>query len=394
MRSLTGQIVFSGFGHAVYFQSDQAPSGWRGSLGYRVPGTVQSETERTAADVWSAGVMLLELFCPMPVDVEERRARETAVVGAVQERDFSTFMEYVLSLVLKDSLGGKFLSEIIKHSAGSASFLVEDPVGQIRRENVLNLLRLAFDCLHPDASERCTPQGALLSNFCSDYISESKQKEEELVKEGVVFRGGHTVSGKTQKDCVGFLVPVQGLLVVSLFDTAADTPAGKYAGVCEAIPGTNEPMSARRLRRHILPSNGEGLDGDPGGPDLTLDDLVDMSAPGSLFASCRKDPSQNEPASANVAIPGRVKGVVEMDDIRGKKVKAIDMFTCQYITWGTLYCWSYNWARVSGVDAYSSDEILRRQKAHKQGLPEYVKSIILRRREEALQRGGVDDQEP
>jgi hypothetical protein len=74
-------------------------------------------------------------------------------------------------------------------------------------------------------------------------------------------------------------------------------------------------LSWNIIYRDIQSYTGEGLDGDPGGPDLTLDDLVDISAPGSLFASCRTDPSSKDVTRANVALPIRLKDVKQMDDI-------------------------------------------------------------------------------
>jgi hypothetical protein len=212
--------------------------------------------------------------------------------------------------------------------------------------------------------------------------------------EGITFTGRFTdsKSGKVQKDSLVLLVPDQGLQVVALLDTASDAPVGYYGGLFGS-PGQNHHLwSAARCRLHLLPADSLAIDGCPSGPHLFLEDLVEISAPGSLFASSRFNPDDNS-NSGNVAIPPRC-GVSTPLTVRDLEVRGIMMYSSKFISWGSVYAWPYNWARISGANAYSMDEIRRRQQAFRAGLPKYTELIIRRQRDLALAAGGLDDAAP
>jgi hypothetical protein len=69
------------------------------------------------------------------------------------------------------------------------------------------------------------------------------------------------------------------------------------------------------------------------------------------------------------------------------------MFSSQKIDWGSPYAWPYDWARVSGADAFSKQEISRRMGTYQAGLPEYTREIICKQRQYALDSGESDYRE-
>ena len=346
------------------------------------------------ADIVSAGMMLLEPLLNLLEDSEARRAREHVIWSALEGGDYSVFLECVrgflpqtVNPIHKNS--GQHIMERIAQADQES-----DPVMQIRRDTVSCLLKLAFQC-GTSPREVCARK-ALLDGFLVDYIPVSAAKERILVMEGMTFTGQFTdtKSGKVQKDSLVLLVPGQGLQVVALLDTASNAPVGYYGGVF-CSPGQNHhSWSAARCRLHLLPADTLAIDGCPSGPHLFLEDLLDISAPGSLFASSKFNPDDNR-NSGNVAIPPRcASGVSTPLTVRDLEVCVIMMYSSKFISWGSVYAWPYNWARISGANAYSEDEIRRRQQAFRAGLPEYTKSIIQRQRARALAAGGVDDAAP
>jgi hypothetical protein len=235
----------------------------------------------------------------------------------------------------------------------------------------------------------------LLDGFLVDYIPKSAEGETILVTEGVRFTGQFTdsKSGKVQKDSLVLLVPDQGLQVVALLDTASDAPVGYYGGLFGS-PGQNHHLwSAARCRLHLLPADSLAIDGCPSGPHLFLEDLVEISAPGSLFASSSYSPDDSIINSGNVAVPSRCGALTPLP-VRDLDVRGVMMYSSQFIRSGSVYAWPYNWARISGANAYSKDEIKRRQVAFGAGLPNYTKSIISKQRDHALAAGGFDDAAP
>ena len=344
------------------------------------------------ADIVSAGMMLLEPLLELLEDSEARRAREHVIWSALEGGDFSAFLECVRRLlpptvnpIHKNS--GQHIMERIAQADREL-----DPVTQIRRDTVSGLLRLAFRC-GTSPGESCA-RLALVDGFLVDYIPQSAAKETKLVTEGIIFTGQFTdsKSGKVQKDSLVLLVPDQGLQVVALLDTASDAPVGYYGGVF-APPGQNHHLwSAARCRLHILPADTLAIDGCPSGPHLFLEDLLDISAPGSLFASSRYNPDDSS-NSGNVAVPSRCDVSTPLT-VRDLEVRGVMMYSSKFISRGSLYAWPYNWARISGDNAYSMDEIRRRQQAYQAGLPKYTESIIRRQRTLALAAGGLDDDAP
>jgi len=336
--------------------------------------------------------MLLEPLLELLEDSEARHAREDVIWGALQDGVFSVFLGCVqrhlpptVNPIHKNS-GQHIMERIAKADRES------DPVMQIRRDTVSGLLQLAFRC-GTSQGEICARQ-ALLDGFLVDYIPKSAEGETILVTEGVRFTGQFTdsKSGKVQKDSLVLLVPDQGLQVVALLDTASDAPVGYYGGVF-ASPGQNHHLwSAARCRLHILPADTLAIDGCPSGPHLFLEDLLDISAPGSLFASSRYNPDDSS-NSGNVAVPSRCDVSTPLT-VRDLEVRGVMMYSSKFISRGSLYAWSYNWARISGDNAYSMDEIRRRQQAYQAGLPKYTESIIRRQRTLALAAGGLDDDAP
>jgi hypothetical protein len=344
------------------------------------------------ADIVSAGMMLLEPLLKLLEDSEARRAREHVIWSALEGGDYSAFLECVrgflpptVNPIHKNS--GQYIMERIAQADKES-----DPVLQIRRDTVSGLLKLAFQC-GTSPGEFCA-RNALVDGFLMDYIPESAAKEKMLVTEGMIFTGQFTdtKSGKVQKDSLVLLVPDQGLQVFALLDTASNAPVGYYGGVFSSPGQNHHSWSASRCKLHTLPADSLAIDGCPSGPHLFLEDLLDISAPGSLFASSRFNPDDNS-NSGNVAIPSRC-GVSTPLTVRDLEVRGIMMYSSKFISWGSVYAWPYNWVRISGANAYSMDEIQRRQQAYTAGLPEYTKSIIQRQRARALAAGGLDDAAP
>ena len=337
--------------------------------------------------------MLLEPLLELLEDSEARRVREHVIWSALEGGDYSVFLECVrgflpqtVNPIHKNS--GQHIMERIAQADQES-----DPVMQIRRDTVSGLLKLAFQCC-TSPREFCARK-ALVDGFLVDYIPGSAEKERMLVMEGMTFTGQFTdtKSGKVQKDSLVLLVPGQGLQVVALLDTASNAPVGYYGGVF-CSPGQNHhSWSAARCRLHLLPADTLAIDGCPSGPHLFLEDLLEISAPGSLFASSSYSPDDSIINSGNVAVPSRCGALTPLI-VRDLEVRGVMMYSSQFISRGSVYAWPYNWARISGANAYSRDEIQRRQKACGAGLPEYTKSIIQMQRARALAAGGFDDAAP
>jgi hypothetical protein len=233
---------------------------------------------------------------------------------------------------------------------------------------------------------------ALLGGFLVDYIPVSAEKERILVLEGmrVTGRFKDSKSRKLLKDSLVLLVPDQGLQVVALLDTVSTAPVGYYGGVYGPPAQNNHPWSAARCRLHILPADSLAIDGCPSGPQLFLEDLLEISAPGSLFASSKFNPSGTNLDSGNVGVPARNFPLTSLA-VRELDVRGCMMYSSKFIVWGSVYAWPYNWARVAGYNAYSMEEIQRRQMSFQSGLPKYTLEIILQQRKFALLAGGFDD---
>ena len=120
---------------------------------------------------------------------------------------------------------------------------------------------------------------------------------------------------------------------------------------------------------------------------------MEISAPGSLFASSSYSPDDSIINSGNVAVPSRCGALTPLP-VRDLDVRGVMMYSSQFIRSGSVYAWPYNWARISGANAYSMDEIRRRQQACRAGLPKYTELIIRRQRDLALAAGGLDDAAP
>jgi predicted O-linked N-acetylglucosamine transferase (SPINDLY family) len=375
---VSGRLVLIGYDCAQFYSDEEKGEQLKPAQG---------------ADIVSAGMMLLEPLLERLEDSEARRAREDVIWGALQDGVFSVFLGCVqrhlpptVNPIHKNS--GQHIMERIAKADKKL-----DPVMQIRRDTVLGLLQLAFRC-GTSQGEICARQ-ALLDGFLVDYIPKSAEGETILVTEGVRFTGQFTdsKSGKVQKDSLVLLVPDQGLQVVALLDTASDAPVGYYGGLFGS-PGQNHHLwSAARCRLHLLPADSLAIDGCPSGPHLFLEDLVEISAPGSLFASSSYSPDDSIINSGNVAVPSRCGALTPLP-VRDLDVRGVMMYSSQFIRSGSVYAWPYNWARISGANAYSKDEIKRRQVAFGAGLPNYTKSIISKQRDHALAAGGFDDAAP
>ena len=349
-------------------------------------------------DIVSAGMMLLEpLLEVKPLgDSAARRAREHEIWSALEGGDLLGFVKCVYRLLpptvtpIARNCGQSILERIAQDPEGQES----DPVMQIRRDSVSGLLKLVFQC-GISSGESCAKQ-ALTDSFLVNYIPESADKERILVMEGMRFSGGFKdpKSGKTQKDSLVLLVPSHGLQVVALLNTAPHAPVGYYGGVFMFPGQTHHDWSAARLRLHTLPADSMAIDGCPSGPNLFLEDLLEISAPGSLFASSKLFPADTIAGSGNVAVPARNAAALTQFTVREIDVRGVMMYSSQFIREGSVYAWPYNWARVSGAYAYSMDEIRLRQEASSCGLPGYTRAVILKQRAIVLAAGGFDDAAP
>ena len=379
---VSGRVILIGYDGAEFYSDEDKDEKLKPAQG---------------ADIVSAGMMLLEPLLELkPLeDSAARRAREDVIWSALEGGDFIGFVECVRTLLPPtvnpiDKNSGQYILERIAQCQGASE---SDPVMRIRRDTVSGLLKLAFRC-GTSPGESCALK-ALVDGFLVDYIPESAEKETKLVKEGMRFTGSFTDSRsrKKQKDSIVLLVPDQGLQVVALLDTAADAPVGYYGGVFGS-PGQNHHLwSAARCRLHTLPADTLAIDGCPSGPNLFLEDLLEISAPGSLFASSKFNPDGSMSNSGNVAVPHRNDALTPLA-VRNLDVRGVMMYSSQFIPRGSVYAWPYNWARISGRNAYSTDEILRRQVAFRSGLPDYTLEIILAQRAFALEAGGFDDAAP
>jgi len=346
-------------------------------------------------DLETAGMMLIYpmLGWEQLEDSPARSELEENIYGKLQAGSFPDLVDWVLgrlpSSVNPSQKGsGRYILEQLQHDPQVAE---SDPVMHIRQASVKSLLILALKCCGRDGSAK----DGLLDGFLANYIPVSAEKEGMLVKEGERVLGGYLdgKSGERQKSCLVLLVPGQGLQVVALLDTAPGAPVGYYAGIF-GPPGQNHhAWSAKRCRQHILPADTLSIDGCPGGPDLFLADLLEISAPGSLFASSRSDPSDSNCNSGNVSVPARNSKMLTIFEIRELDVRGLMMFSSQKIEWGSPYAWPYDWARVSGADAFSKQEISRRMGTYQAGLPEYTREIICKQRQYALDSGESDYRE-
>ena len=376
---ISGRMVFTGYDGATFY-SDEDQS--------------KQLIPAQGSDIVSAGMMLLEPLLDLkPVgDSAARRARELVISRAIEGGDFMSFVGCVRQLlppsvrpIVRNS-GQEMLERIARGPECQES----DPVMQIRRDRVSGLLKLVFQCCKSPFQD-CARQ-ALLGGFLVDYIPVSAEKERILVMEGMRVLGGFadSKSGKIQKDSLVLLVPDQGLQVVALLDTVSTAPVGYYGGVYGPPAQNNHPWSAARCRLHILPADSLAIDGCPSGPQLFLEDLLEISAPGSLFASSNFNPSETNLNSGNVGKPARNFPLTSLA-VRELDVRGCMMYSSKFIVWGSVYAWPYNWARVAGYNAYSMEEIQRRQMSFQSGLPKYTLEIILQQRRFALLAGGFDD---
>ena len=375
----SGRIIFTGYDGATFYSDEDQSKQLMPAQG---------------SDIFSAGMMLLEPLLDLkPVgDSAARRARELVISRAFEDGDFRSFVGCVRRLlppsvrpIVRNS-GQEMLERITQDPECQES----DPVMQIRRDRVSGLLKLVFQCCTNPCKD-CAMQ-ALLGGFLVDYIPVSAEKERILVLEGmrVTGRFEDSKSRKLLKDSLVLLVPDQGLQVVALLDTASIAPLGYYGGVYGPPAQNHHSWSAARCRLHTLPADTLAIDGCPSGPQLFLEDLLEISAPGSLFASSRFNPSETNLYSGNVAVPARNLPLTRLA-VRDLDVRGVMMYSSKFIVRGSVYAWPYNWARVAGLNAYSMEEIQRRQMSFQSGLPKYTLEIILQQRKFAILAGGFDD---
>ena len=353
----------------------------------------------TITDIIAAAMMLLEPL--LPTD-SRRQERDSIIHASFQIGDLSSWSKCVLELYpqivqpIAIGSGAHILMQIVNHPKDSNPDSC--PVQRIRQGSVESLLELVKKMLHPSAGEKQDAEQAFLSGFLVDYIPDTAENERQLVTEGMKIFGKAVGKQKgiemVPKDSLVLLVPNQGLQAVALFNTAQGWPVGYYAGVFETPGQNNDQPSAHKNRHHILPVSNLGLDGGPGGPILCLKDLVENSAPGSLFASSLQDPNDTRLDSGNVAIPERNSAKLERMVVPGADVRGVMMFSSVFIEYGMIYSWPYNWARLAGKYAFSEEEIGRRKNFYGLGLPLYTKAIIRKQRDMSIAAGGRDDPLP
>ena len=368
-----------------------------GTPGYKAPEIVREGCttiqDRKQHDLWSLGIIFMEAVCKLPQETKERNLFEKDLFKAVSERNFKTFLDFIIKPNPEGSPAHITLSNAARiadgeqaHETGNAE---QDRIMQVRAGFVLELLRLAFEFLNPAADERISIAQAFVSGFITDYQPISLEEEHELINKGKMVEGKVNPDGENQNPCVILLIPGQGLHTLSLLTTKAGAPVGGYGGVHSCLTTRDSADSAERFSLHVLPAAGMQIDGSPG-INVTLDNLAKSGCPGSLFASSRVHPSA--PKEGNVCNPQCPRGNLlstRLDD--GTVIYSYPMNARIDLTVGISLNWCYNWAAICGGCGLSVPLINSRKEAFSKGIPDYAQKIVQQRREEVLAAGIFSD---
>ena len=383
-----------------------------GTPGYKAPeivteGCSTTIKDRKKHDLWSLGIIFMEAVYKLPQDTDGRNQFEKDLLNAVSEKNFKTFLDFIIKPNLEGSPAHFTLSNAARIEAGEQALksgvAEQDRIMQVRAGFVLELLRLVFQFLNPAAEDRISIESAFVSCFISEYQPVSLEEEYELIIKGKMVDGIVNPDGENQNPSVILLIPGQGLHTLSLIKTKAGAPVGGYGGVCSCLTARDSAVCAERFCLHVLPAAGLQIDGSPG-INVTLDNLAKARCPGSLFASSRVDPSESR--EGNVLNPQTARGKPQETVLVNGTIiyskdgdppnAAIDDRTVIYsypmyaridMSYGISFTWCYNWSTVCGGCALSEDLIAKRMNAHGKGIPEHAMEIVLQRRAEVLAAG-------
>ena len=363
-------------------------NGRHGTPGFRAPNTAHNFEECQAADIWAFGVIVMLAVSPMGRSVQECEEYERKLYQAVESRHFPTFLAHVLDQLgqchaPQQSPTRKILLQIAKIESGGVDE-ESDPELLVQRSSVWNLLQLAFKLLHPQPDLRLKLRDVFLSRFVRSYLADSPELQRQLLLEGLLVPGRRFPNGKTLNPSLLVLLPGLGLEVFALVDTAEGDLAGGYSGTLQARTVGNSADCASKFSFHTLCGDAWELGGSPG-PDRKLLAMVSASAVGSLFASSRVRP--DVASSGNVSRVDRLTRPAEVlpdSSVDGESMGVVWMRARTFINWGTKYDWDYNWATLAGGHKLSPEEIEEMIRAQGRPLPDYVKEMIQRRRQEVL----------
>jgi hypothetical protein len=358
-----------------------ARDGRYGTVGYRPEREATTFQEVGSTDMWAMGVIALGPVVPMGRETSTCAALEDRIYHATNDRQFQTFLAFVAERQESGAAKSPLLLQVAQ-LAGGQPVSETEPLTLARVSCLRSLLELCFGCLHPDAQMRLTPGGAYVSRFVTEYIADNEELERRLLYEGLLVDGRVHPDGQIQNPCVIILIPMIGLCVFALIDTAKGAPVSGYGGILQAPIGHGCVPCAEAYSFHTLPLGAHVLNGTPC-PECPLLDLQMACAVGSMYNSCRQDPSVRS-TNGNVELPDRLGCRLQDPVSPDQKVKVVGMNARDFIEWGSMFCWNYDWAKVRGGWAWSQEEIEYRQRAHSGPLPALVQEIIGRRRQEVL----------
>ena len=320
-----------------------------------------------ASDCFAFGVMCL---LPMVSKHDDGGVWQDASEGT-----FQAFVERVLqlhsSLRPADPLHQSG-EAVLKRVAGS---LDPQPCPQttsvdrtvlFRMETMVDLLDLAYELLKGGFAMEDAFRKAWLGTYIPRSIEEDSERE-------LLYRGYLVAARGEQKETALILVPGWGLVLYTIWDTAADKQVCLYAGSYSAREPKDARKTATSFSRRYLPAGAYAINGILNA-DFTLRRYADCSGAGAFVSSSREEYDKNR--CGKLSSPEWRKDPIRISQDEGEPIYGFPMRARLWLPRGTHTTWNYNWAQGRGSIAMSATDIRKAMEAYAEVKAGWIKDII------------------